>query len=132
VQEQGRTRGDGTCTAADVLAAACPGVSPGTRAHHLAIQLLDYHYLTTEQTQELFHLLFQPDAARDFQVSGAALRTLMCRPAGVETVPGWACGHEPASLVLNLRGAGRGSCRRSSRRLCGCATRCPTSCWAWL
>jgi hypothetical protein len=31
-------------------------------------QLLNYEYLTTEQTRELFAILFQPGAARDFQV----------------------------------------------------------------
>lgn len=118
MQEQGRTRGDGTCSAADVLAAACPGVSPGTRSHALAIQLLDYEYLTTEQTQELFQLLFQPDAARDFQVRVelAPLQRLVWRPAEVAADPRWWCEHQPASLALTLRGAGSRSPRRLSHR----------------
>jgi len=61
---QGRTRGTNTCSAADVIAAAAPSVAPGSRLHETIVKLLGYEYLSGEETEELFDVLFASDACK--------------------------------------------------------------------
>ena len=69
---QGRTRGEGTCNGADLLAVACPTVEPGSRLHEFGIKILDYKYMTASETEELFDLLFLPKTPIAFKVLAQA------------------------------------------------------------
>ena len=65
---QGRTRGEGTCNAADLLAIATPSVKPGSRLHEFGLKILDYKYMEASETEELFDLLFLPETPMAFKV----------------------------------------------------------------
>jgi hypothetical protein len=64
----GRSRGEGTCTGADLLAIATPSVEPGTRLHQFGIKILDYEYLSASEAEELFDILFLSDTPIAFKV----------------------------------------------------------------